>query len=30
MMAARTGLTQTAVSRIWRTFELKPHLVDYW
>jgi transposase len=30
MMAAHTGLTQTAVSRIWRAFELKPHLVDYW
>ena len=30
MMAARTGLTQTAVSRIWRAFELKPHQVDYW
>src|SRR5687768_10053900 len=30
MMAARTGLTQTAVSRIWRAFHLKPHRVDYW
>ena len=30
MMAARTGLTQTAESRIWRAFELKPHKVDYW
>jgi transposase len=30
LMAARTGLTQTAVSRIWRAFELKPHKVDYW
>ncbi|WP_219418957.1 IS630 family transposase [Pseudonocardia nigra] len=30
LMAAHTGLTQTAVSRIWRTFELKPHQVDYW
>src|SRR4051794_35710363 len=30
MMAARTGLTQTAVSRIWRAFALKPHKVDYW
>jgi transposase len=29
-MAAQTGLTQTAVSRIWRAFELKPHQVDYW
>src|SRR5688500_17791463 len=30
MMAAHTGLTQTAVSRIWRAVELKPHEVDYW
>ncbi|OJY49045.1 MAG: IS630 family transposase [Pseudonocardia sp. 73-21] len=30
MMAARSGLTQTAVSRIWRAFELKPHKVNYW
>src|SRR3982751_5154295 len=30
MMAAHTGLTQTAVSRIWRAFALKPHKVDYW
>ena len=30
MMAAHTGLTQTAVSRIWRAFELTPHKVDYW
>jgi len=30
MMAARSGLTQTAVSRIWRAFELTPHKVDYW
>src|SRR3954451_21691084 len=30
MMAAHTGLTQTAVSRIWRAFELKPDKVDYW
>ena len=30
LMATRTGLTQTAVSRIWRAFELKPHRVDYW
>jgi hypothetical protein len=29
-MATRTGLSQTAVSRIWRAFELKPHRVDYW
>lgn len=27
-MAAATGLSQTAVSRIWRAFGLKPHLVD--
>jgi transposase len=27
-MAAATGMTQTAVSRIWRSFGLKPHLVD--
>jgi transposase len=25
-MAAATGLSQTAISRIWRTFGLKPHL----
>jgi transposase len=30
MMAAHVGLAQTAVSRIWRAFELKPHRVDYW
>jgi transposase len=29
-MAAATGLTQTAVSRIWRAFGLKPHRVDDW
>jgi hypothetical protein len=29
-MAAHTGLTQTAVSRIWRAFELTPHKIDYW
>ena len=29
-MAERTGLNQTAVSRIWRAFGLKPHLVDEW
>jgi hypothetical protein len=23
-------MTQTAVSRIWRAFGLKPHKVDYW
>jgi transposase len=27
-MAAATGLSQTAVSRIWRAFGLKPHLVQ--
>lgn len=27
-MAARVGLNQTAVSRIWRTFGLKPHRID--
>src|SRR5690606_34645421 len=30
MMAAQAGLNQTAVSRIWRAFGLKPHLVDEW
>jgi transposase len=29
-MAAATGLSQTAISRIWRAFGLKPHLVDTW
>jgi len=29
-MAKATGLNQTAVSRIWRAFGLKPHLVDTW
>ena len=29
-MAQATGLNQTAVSRIWRAFGLKPHLVDTW
>jgi transposase len=27
-MAAATGMSQSAVSRIWRAFELKPHLVE--
>jgi transposase len=27
-MATATGLNQTAISRIWRAFGLKPHLVD--
>jgi transposase len=30
LMAEHTGMTQTAVSRIWRAFGLKPHKVDYW
>src|ERR1700735_2704795 len=29
-MAAEVGLTQTAVSRIWRAFGLKPHQQDTW
>jgi transposase len=29
-MAAAVGLNQTAISRIWRAFGLKPHLVDSW
>jgi transposase len=29
-MAAAVGLNQTAISRIWRAFGLKPHLVDTW
>jgi len=29
-MAAQTGLNQTAVSRIWRAFGLKPHAVQSW
>src|SRR5215467_9409620 len=29
-MAAATGLSQTAVSRIWRAFGLRPHRVDDW
>ena len=29
-MAAATGMTQSAVSRIWRAFGLKPHLVETW
>ena len=27
-MAARSGLSQAAISRIWRAFGLKPHLVE--
>jgi len=30
LMAKQTGMTQTAVSRIWRAFGLKPHQLDYW
>jgi transposase len=29
-MAAKTGLNQTAVSRIWRAFGLAPHRVEHW
>jgi transposase len=29
-MAKASGLTQTAVLRIWRAFGLKPHLVESW
>jgi transposase len=29
-MARSAGLNQTAVSRIWRAFGLKPHLVETW
>jgi transposase len=29
-MARQVGLSQTAVSRIWRAFGLKPHLVQTW
>src|SRR6266702_1679230 len=29
-MAKATGLNQTAVSRIWRAFRLKPHLQETW
>jgi transposase len=29
-MAAATGMSQTAISRIWRAFGLKPHLVETW
>jgi len=29
-MAAATGISQTAVSRIWRAFGLKPHLAETW
>ena len=29
-MAAATGMSQSAVSRIWRAFALKPHAVETW
>jgi transposase len=29
-MAAATGMSQSAISRIWRAFELKPHLIETW
>jgi len=29
-MAAETGLSQSSVSRIWRAFGLKPHVVETW
>jgi transposase len=29
-MARETGLSQSSVSRIWRAFGLKPHLVETW
>jgi transposase len=29
-MAKQVGLSQTAISRIWRAFGLKPHLVETW
>ena len=29
-MAAATGMSQSSISRIWRAFGLKPHLVDTW
>jgi hypothetical protein len=29
-MARQVGMSQTAVSRIWRAFGLKPHLVQTW
>jgi hypothetical protein len=27
-MARRSGLSESAIGRIWRKFELKPHLTD--
>ena len=29
-MAGQTGLSQSSVSRIWRAFGLKPHVVETW
>ena len=29
-MAAEMGLSQSSVSRIWRAFGLKPHVVETW
>jgi hypothetical protein len=29
-MAKATGLSQSTVSRMWRAFGLKPHLVETW
>ncbi len=29
-MARQVGMSQTAISRIWRAFGLKPHLVETW
>ncbi len=29
-MAKAAGLSQSSISRIWRAFGLKPHLVDTW
>jgi DNA-binding XRE family transcriptional regulator len=27
-MARRTGLSRSSIGRIWRKFDLKPHLID--
>ncbi len=29
-MATESGLSQSSVSRIWRAFGLKPHVVETW
>jgi hypothetical protein len=29
-MAEETGLSQSSVSRIWRAFGLKPHVIETW